>query len=269
MANYKQGFNYYSVDTDRYQDMKIKRLKKNFGPAGIAVYDYLLCEIYRVKGCFIEWDENTAFDVADYFGIKESLVNEIVNYCGVVGLFNKELLTSESVLTSVSIQNRFLDWSKKARRTTAIIPEKLNILREESHKMNEEPNKTHTVCDEVKKSKVKESKKKKKKKEKFDFSFLPEKYKSVWFEWLDVKKDIGSPYKTQQGMQAAFTHLVNISGDDKEMARQIVEQSRRREWAGLFPLKEEKKPGGETALERNIKRLEKIKQENSMNYGTQ
>lgn len=94
MANNKTGFDYYNVDTDRYQDIKIKRLKKDFGSSGIAVYDYILCEIYRVRGCFIVWDESTAFDVAEYFGLKENLVNEIVNYCCAVGLFDKALLKS-------------------------------------------------------------------------------------------------------------------------------------------------------------------------------
>jgi len=160
MANYKTGFAYYSVETDRYQDIKIKRLKKDFGPAGIAVYDYLLCEIYRVKGCFLVWDENTAFDVADYFGIKESLVNEIVNYCGVVGLFDKGLLTRGRILTSLAIQKRYLDWSKKAKRTNYSIPENIQLLEEviklpeESTKLPEESLKTQSVCDKVKKSKV-------------------------------------------------------------------------------------------------------------------
>lgn len=50
MANNKTGLSYYNVDTDRYQDMRIKRLKKDMGCRGVAVYDYILCEIYRVKG---------------------------------------------------------------------------------------------------------------------------------------------------------------------------------------------------------------------------
>ena len=75
MANHKQGLAYYNVDTDRYSDRRIKRLKKAFGGVGIAVYDYILCEVYRDKGCGLEWDDDTAFDVADYFGLKESLVN--------------------------------------------------------------------------------------------------------------------------------------------------------------------------------------------------
>ena len=106
--------------------MKIKRLKKSFGCNGVSVYDYILCEIYRVRGCFVEWDENTAFDVADYFGIKESLVNEIVNYCCAVGLFSKELLASERVLTSLSIQERYLAMCTRTNRQPKI-PERVKI----------------------------------------------------------------------------------------------------------------------------------------------
>ena len=64
MANNKTGFPFYAADTDRFQDLRIKRLKKDMGCDGFAVYEYILNEIYRVKGCFLVWDENTAFDVA-------------------------------------------------------------------------------------------------------------------------------------------------------------------------------------------------------------
>lgn len=268
MANYKQGFNYYSVDTDRYQDMKIKRLKKSFGPVGIAIYDYLLCEIYRVKGCFIEWGEDTAFDVADYFGIKESLVQEIVNYCGVVGLFNKELLTGGRVLTSLAIQNRFLDWSKKAKRSSAKIPERLKIVQEESAKLQEESAKLQEVSDKVKESKGKQ--RKRKVKEKLDLSFLPSEYKNLWIEWLDYKRELKDPYDTQRGMKAAFTHLVNISGEDPAIARQIVDQSIREEWKGLFPLKDKKRNSfKDDKMTEAVNYLDEVmKRNNSISNGT-
>ena len=164
MANNKIGLNYYNVDTDRYQDIKIKRLKKDFGCSGIAVFDYILCEIYRVKGCFIAWDESTVFDVAEYFGIKESLVNEIVNYCCVVGLFNRELLTNGRILTSLAIQKRYLEACLKAKRSNIEIPknfkipEESNIVPEECEIIPEESPITPQVCRVVKESKGKESK---------------------------------------------------------------------------------------------------------------
>lgn len=53
MANIRVGLSYYSVDTDRYLDIRIRRLVKAFGCDGIAVYDYLLCNIYRVKAVLL------------------------------------------------------------------------------------------------------------------------------------------------------------------------------------------------------------------------
>lgn len=151
MANIRVGLSYYSVDTDRYLDIRIRRLVKAFGCDGIAVYDYLLCNIYRVKGCFAAWDESTAFNVAEYLRLKESVVLEIVRYCGVVGLFNKELL-SRGIITSAAIQRRYIDTCIRAKRKNLEIPEFCRTLPEETAKLPEESPNTPEFCREVKKS---------------------------------------------------------------------------------------------------------------------
>ena len=151
MANIRVGLSYYSVDTDRYLDIRIRRLVKAFGCDGIAVYDYLLCNIYRVKGCFAAWDESTAFNVAEYLRLKESVVLEIVRYCGGVGLFNKELLSRE-IITSAAIQRRYIDTCIRAKRKNLEIPEFCRILPEETAKLPEESPNTPEFCREVKKS---------------------------------------------------------------------------------------------------------------------
>lgn len=151
MANIRVGLSYYSVDTDRYLDIRIRRLVKAFGCDGIAVYDYLLCNIYRVKGCFAAWDESTAFNVAEYLRLKESVVLEIVRYCGVVGLFNKELL-SRGIITSAAIQRRYIDTCIRAKRKNLEIPEFCRILPEETAKLPEESPNTPEFCREVNKS---------------------------------------------------------------------------------------------------------------------
>lgn len=166
MANNKVGLSYYSIDTDRYQDRKIKRLKKVMGCKGLATYDYLLCEVYRDRGCVLVWDEDTAFDVAEYLGLTEKVVQEIVGYCGSVGLFDAELL-SRGIITSRSIQQRYLEACARSKRKDATIPEEWRLvpIREESPKtteeseiITEESQKTTEVCDKEKKSKVKENK---------------------------------------------------------------------------------------------------------------
>lgn len=128
MANIKTGLIFYKVDTDRFLDIRIKRLKKDRGCEGYAVYEYLLNEIYRVKGCFLAYDENTAFDAAEYWGLEESQVNDIVDYCCACGLFDKGLFTSAGVLTSRSIQSRYIEMSRIAKRTSYNIPTEYDLI---------------------------------------------------------------------------------------------------------------------------------------------
>lgn len=125
----RTGLDYYSLETDIFHNRKIRRLLKAFDSKGFLIYTYILTEIYRDKGCFLEWDENTAFDVSDYLNIKESIVNEVVNYCCTVGLFNKELLTSESVLTTENIQKFWVSVSKSADRKIRTVPDNISLLK--------------------------------------------------------------------------------------------------------------------------------------------
>ena len=122
----KQSLAFYTVDTDRYQDRRIKRLKKSCGCEGLAVYDYILCEIYRVRGCFLEWDDNTCFDVAEYLSLTENDVQEIVRFCASVGLFDEGLL-NKGVITSASIQRRYKEMCSRARRRNVVIPELIRL----------------------------------------------------------------------------------------------------------------------------------------------
>ena len=125
----KTGFPFYRAETDRFQDIRIKRLKKEFKGAGYAVYSYILNEIYRVKGCFLEWDESTAFDVSEYWDLKESQVEEIVKYCCAIGLFDKGLFTNGRVITSRAIQIRYIEMNKLAKRNSFDIPDNIVLFK--------------------------------------------------------------------------------------------------------------------------------------------
>lgn len=165
MANSKTGLNFYTIDTDRYQDIRIKRLKKDNGCDGLAVYDYILCEIYRVRGYFLEWDESSAFDVAEYFGLKETKVQGIVQFCASVGLFDKALL-SRGIITSASIQQRYLTMCSRAKRTGVEINPDYSLI-DNSRNLPDSsrslPDSSVRMCDSsrsLQESKVKERKEK-------------------------------------------------------------------------------------------------------------
>lgn len=154
----KTGFSFYRADTDRFQDIRIKRLKKELKCNGYAVYSYILNEIYRVKGCYMEWDESTAFDVSEYWDLKESQVEEIVKYCCAIGLFDKGLFTSGRVITSRAIQIRYIEMNKIAKRTNFDIPKDICLIPEEMPKLPEEIAKIQKVSDKEKNNKEKNRK---------------------------------------------------------------------------------------------------------------
>ena len=167
----KTGLEYFPKDTDSFSDRKIRRLLKTFGAKGYLIYDFMRCEIYRDKGYFIVWDEDLAFDVADALSISTSLVKEVITFCGTVGLFDEELLTSERILTSKGIQKRYIKICKDAKRTNYEIDSRIDLLENselisvssEEIRINSEETPDNSALSTQ--SKVKESKEKKSKEE--------------------------------------------------------------------------------------------------------
>lgn len=155
----KSGLTYYNVETDRYQDKRIKKLKKSNGCVGLAVYDYIVCECFRVNGWGMEYDEDVIFDIADYLNVKETMVMEVVKYCAHVGLFDARLLGC-GIVTSEDIQTRYLDICKRSKRMTAKIPEDYNLTTEEIPKTLEEMEKPteESLQNKIKENKIKENK---------------------------------------------------------------------------------------------------------------
>lgn len=132
----KNGFSYYKAETDRFQDIKIKRLKKKYGCDGYAVYQYALNEIYRVDGSYIRWTEDQLFDCADYWGMNEERVKEIVDYCAEICLFDPVVWKMKCILTSRAIQTRYIDICKLAKKKMYI---PLDILLVEPEQPMKEP----------------------------------------------------------------------------------------------------------------------------------
>lgn len=123
----KQGFSYYKAETDRFQDIKIKRLKKRYHCTGYAVYQYVLNEIYRVRGYCLQFTEDHLFDVSEYWAIDEELVTEIIGYCAEIGLFNARLWQERGIVTGRSIQARYVDICKVCKKSP-VIEEELRLI---------------------------------------------------------------------------------------------------------------------------------------------
>lgn len=119
----REGLLYFPFDTDFFQDKKIRALKGRYGTDGLAVYIYLLCEIYKA-GYYIVSDDDLILCLADDLNISEGSARQIISF-----LLSRSLLTeikgdklakSDTVLTAASVQRRYQEAVKGLRRDVCV-----------------------------------------------------------------------------------------------------------------------------------------------------
>lgn len=112
-----EGLQNFSLDCDFFTNKKIKVLKANFGTDGIAVYLYLLCEVYR-NGFYLKVDNDFEYIIAADLNIKFEKVSEIVPFLTEHSLFDKEMFFKNKVITSKSVQQHFQTAIKERAKKT-------------------------------------------------------------------------------------------------------------------------------------------------------
>jgi hypothetical protein len=131
----KLGLQYYNIDCDVFLNRKIRRLIQKYNGDGYLIYSYILTEIYRDKGYYLDFDKEMPFDVSDKLKIDENIIVEVIKYCTFeIDLFDKNKYIEHGILTSVSIQERWTTICHNAKRTNkktemeySLSEDKLNI----------------------------------------------------------------------------------------------------------------------------------------------
>lgn len=116
---FKKGLDYFPLDIDIFNDLKIRKLIKYQGGKAITVYALLLCNIYK-SGYYIKWDKELPFICSELTGFEEAYISEVIKTCLTLGLFSKELFDAEKVLTSKGIQERYSRICVQCRRVCYI-----------------------------------------------------------------------------------------------------------------------------------------------------
>ena len=104
----KKGLNYFTHDCDMSEDPRMQYLEACYGLDGYAIYNKLLEKIYS-QGYYISWSERDALLLAKKVDRTPALVMEVIKKCLEEGLFSRELYKSFEILTSESIQKRFIE----------------------------------------------------------------------------------------------------------------------------------------------------------------
>jgi hypothetical protein len=114
MGKYKTGIEYFSHDTDMSTaDKGLELVEAEYGIKAYALYLKLLERIYGEKGYYIEWDEDSVLLFAKRLNEDGDLVSDIVDALIKRGLFNRTVYEDHKVLTSESIQTRYIDAAKR------------------------------------------------------------------------------------------------------------------------------------------------------------
>lgn len=121
----RKGLGYFPLDTHFMADRKIQRLAQRYGCNGICIYIATLCEIYGGNGYYARYDSDFCFDIGFTTGQDETLVKDVIEFCVQLRLFDSELMEYRQILSSVGIQQRFEEIS---RRTAVRIDTDINLL---------------------------------------------------------------------------------------------------------------------------------------------
>lgn len=123
--NRKLGLDYFPMDVDFFQDIRIRKLIKYQGGKAVTVYALLLCIIYK-QGYYVRWDDELPFIISGQTGFEEAYIQEVFKCCMIVGLFSKKLYDSDKVITSKGIQERWIKLTDYVGNN--FLTSKLNLL---------------------------------------------------------------------------------------------------------------------------------------------
>lgn len=128
----RKGLSYFPFDVDFFTDKKIRAVKSQFGADGIVLYQYLLCEIYRMEGYYLYFDDDMLYIIADDLNMSTEKIGLMLSFFLGRSLFNDTLFKADKILTSKGIQERFQE-AVKSRGSKNPIPviEKFWVLSKE------------------------------------------------------------------------------------------------------------------------------------------
>jgi hypothetical protein len=108
----KIGLEYFPLDVDIFDDEKVIPISSEFGIKGEIILIRVLCAIYR-NGYFIECSESFKFKIAKQTNTSHALVGDVISGLARWGFFDETMFCSLGILTSLGIQKRWMEATRK------------------------------------------------------------------------------------------------------------------------------------------------------------
>lgn len=92
--------------------------------------------------------------------------------------------------------------------------------------------------------------------QKENLSFVAEEFMSVFFDWLEYKKERRETYKSEKSLKACYSRLLKLAENCPDIARKIIDNSMASNYSGFFAL-----PKNNQSNNKNIKNLDPFSSE--------
>lgn len=161
-----KGVEYFPLNVNFINDLKVRKLLLSCGAESIAVLIYLLSTIYKDEGYYVEIHEDEIDLIALDVNVTPEFVLEVINKACEVRFFDVNLYNNFNILTSKGIQERYLKITE--RRKNSVVITQFNLINVYNNSINVNNNSINVDNNPVNvykstQSKVKESKEKKSK----------------------------------------------------------------------------------------------------------
>lgn len=161
-----KGVEYFPLNVNFINDLKVRKLLLSCGAEAIAVLIYLLSTIYKDEGYYVEIHEDEIDLIALDVNVTPEFVLEVINKACEVRLFDVNLYNNFNILTSKGIQERYLKITERRKNSVVITQFNLinvcnNSINVNNNSINVDNNSINvykSTQSKVKKSKVKKSK---------------------------------------------------------------------------------------------------------------
>lgn len=225
---------YFPHFANARHDRKLKRVQKELGLEGYAIYFQLL-EVLREQLDY-KYPFSDVDLLADEMGTSEPKVKAVIA--------NYDLFTLDEENNFFSIKQLYYlqPYIEKTQRARLAAQKRWDSVNDNANAMQ-----MHSKCNadamQVKESKGKEKKGKEnkvKENKEVVFPFSSENFIKYWELWLSYKKEqYNFTYKSNISIQASLNELVKLSKGKEDIAIKIIEQSIAKGWQGFFELKNE------------------------------
>ena len=110
---FKTGLDYFPLDTNFFENKKIKNLRRAHGPIGVLTYLNLLCRVYQ-NGYFYKFEDadELAMDIAEQIASEQirrtaTCVTETINYLVGRGILDEGLF-KQGIISGVALQEQYV-----------------------------------------------------------------------------------------------------------------------------------------------------------------